>query len=182
MILRFSTIFGLSGRTRFDLVVNLLTAKACFDQHITVMGGEQWRPFLHVEDAARSIVATLMAPLDSVRNQIFNVGDDTLNYTLMQLGELIAAKVPDAKLEDLGLTQDRRNYRVHFKKIAKTLGFKTKWSLEAGIDQVIRAIRSGEVQDYHDPQFNNAKFLTEMGGKDALLATSILNFGEFLKS
>jgi nucleoside-diphosphate-sugar epimerase len=181
VILRFSTIFGLSGRTRFDLVVNLLTAKACFDQHITVTGGDQWRPFLHVEDAARSVLAVLKAPKIVVNNQVFNVGSNSLNYTLMDVGQIIFSKVPEAKLEDLGTTQDRRNYRVSFNKINKALGFETKWSLEAGIEQVIRAIRSGEVTDYHDPRFNNAKFLQEKGAKDILRSMSLFDSDQILQ-
>ena len=59
VILRLGTIYGLSGRTRFDLVINLLTAKAVVENEITVFGGDQWRPFLHVDDAARAILQVL---------------------------------------------------------------------------------------------------------------------------
>jgi len=61
--LRFGTIYGLSGRTRFDLVVNLLAAQAKVDHHITIFGGDQWRPFVHVNDAAEAVLMTLEAPL-----------------------------------------------------------------------------------------------------------------------
>jgi nucleoside-diphosphate-sugar epimerase len=86
VILRFGTIYGLSGRTRFDLVVNLLTAKAVVDGLITIYGGEQWRPFLHVDDAARSILMVQEAPIPLVHNQIFNVGSNEQNYTIQQVG------------------------------------------------------------------------------------------------
>ena len=69
VILRFGTIYGFSGRTRFDLVVNLLTAKAIVEGQITVMGGDQWRPFVHVEDAALAVFKVLEAPLDSVERR-----------------------------------------------------------------------------------------------------------------
>ncbi len=180
VILRFSTIFGFSGRTRFDLVVNLLTAKACFEKKITVTGGDQWRPFLHVEDAARSIVSALTADPKTVNSQIFNVGGNHLNYTLMQLGQLISSKVPDAVLMDLGNPHDRRNYRVDFTKINKLLQYLPKWTLEEGIDQVIRAILSGEITDYTAAQHSNVKFLVEMGAKDSLSALSISQFHELL--
>ncbi len=180
VILRFSTIFGFSGRTRFDLVVNLLTAKACFDKKITVMGGDQWRPFLHVEDAARSIMACLQADKVNIREEVFNVGGNSLNYTLMQMAKLIAGKVPDAELLDLESSQDRRNYRVDFLKIMKILKYTPKWTLEEGIDQVIRAIQSGKVKDYNEAQYSNVKFLIEMGAKDSLSAQSITKFNELL--
>jgi nucleoside-diphosphate-sugar epimerase len=166
VILRFSTIFGLSGRTRFDLVVNLLSAKAMFDKEITVIGGEQWRPFLHVDDAANSVFCVLQAPLEKVSCQVYNVGSDNMNYTIGQVGELIHKKVPDSKLLDLESDQDRRNYRVSFAKINGELGYQTRWSLEQGIDQVIKAIEEGRVLNYRDARFNNANFL-----KDSLFYT-----------
>jgi nucleoside-diphosphate-sugar epimerase len=161
VILRFSTIFGLSGRTRFDLVANLLTAKACFDKKITVFGGDQWRPFLHVDDAAESVFCALKAPMNKVNNEVFNVGGDKLNYTLGQLGETIAAKVPDAELMEMGQDGDRRNYRVSFTKISRDLGFVPKWSLSDGIEQVLAAIQAGHVKNYEGSEFSNAKFLQE---------------------
>lgn len=162
VFLRFSTIFGLSGRTRFDLVVNLLTAKAVFDKEITLFGGDQWRPFLHVDDAALSVVLALKAPREIVHNQVFNVGSSDQNYTLAQAAELIHRLAPDSTVTDYGQDGDRRNYRVEFSKIRNILGFKSKWSLEAGIQQVLDAIARGDISNYTDMQFNNAKFLSEM--------------------
>src|SRR5690349_11749380 len=80
-ILRFATVFGLSARPRFDLVVNLLTAKAVQEGVITIFNGEQWRPFIHVQDVAQAVVDVFLAPLESVSGEIFNVGDERLNYT-----------------------------------------------------------------------------------------------------
>jgi len=160
-VLRFGTIFGLSGRTRFDLVVNLLTAKALFDKKITLYGGDQWRPFLHVDDAAASVLAVLEAPLECVAGETFNIGSNDMNYTLRQVGELIHKRVPDAELLELGQDGDRRNYRVDFSKAHQKLGFLPKWKLEAGIDQVAEAIRSGRVTDYRLAKYSNVKFLSD---------------------
>lgn len=159
--LRFSTIYGLSGRTRFDLVVNLLTAKAVMDGEITVQGGEQWRPFLHVDDAALALLHTLESPLQQVHQQVFNVGSDEQNYTIQQVGEIIKEMVPSAKLLASALQGDRRNYRADFKKIRERLGFIPHWTVPEGIKQVIDAIRSGEVKDYRASKYSNVKFLTE---------------------
>lgn len=170
-ILRFGTIFGLSGRTRFDLVVNLLTAKAVFDGKITLYGGDQWRPFVHVDDAAKAVLTVLQAPIAQVDSEIFNIGGDTLNYTLQQVGEVINRMVPGSELLDLGANSDRRNYRVDFGKARRILGFTPKWRLEEGIAQVISAIKDGVVQDYTLPKYSNVKFLNQerIGflGKDA---------------
>ena len=135
--LRFSTIYGLSGRTRFDLVTNLLTAKAMIDGEITIQGGDQWRPFLHVDDAALAILHTLESPLPCIHKQIFNVGSDEQNHTIQEVGELIQQLVPSATLIDMGSGGDKRNYKASFSKIRNQLGFVPRWTLAEGIRQVI---------------------------------------------
>lgn len=161
--LRFGTIYGLSGRTRFDLVINLLTAKAIVDRRVTIFGGNQWRPFIHVDDAAEVVVKTLEAPVSLVGNQIFNVGSDEQNYTLQQVGEIIARLVPGAELVNEGSDTDPRDYRVSFAKLAKTLGFAPRWTIEQGVKQVIAAMESGTVNDYRDSKHSNVKFLGDEG-------------------
>ena len=163
--LRLGTTYGLSGRTRFDLVVNLFTAKALLEQRITVFGGNQWRPFLHVNDAALALQLALEAPKDQVANQVFNVGSDAQNFTIQQAAEAVQRLVPTAELvvEDAGT--DKRNYRVSFAKIRDTLGFLPEWTLNQGIVQVRQSIQRGEVADYLDARYNNAKFLAEEGQK-----------------
>ncbi|MBS1851722.1 MAG: NAD-dependent epimerase/dehydratase family protein [Acidobacteria bacterium] len=168
VILRFGTIYGLSGRTRFDLVVNLLAAKALVDKIITVHGRDQWRPFLHVHDAARSVQAALEADSDSVSPIIFNVGSDEQNLTLGQVGELIHAMVPDSVIHCKEDNVDRRNYRVEFRRIRETLGFQPVWKLEAGVQQVLDAIRSGKVTNYQDSKYSNVKFLSAPDAREQL--------------
>jgi nucleoside-diphosphate-sugar epimerase len=167
VILRFGTIYGLSGRTRFDLVINLLTAKSMVDNEITVFGGEQWRPFLHVDDAAQAMVKVLEAPLDLVRNQIFNVGSNEQNYTINEIAEIIHRHAPSARVVHKGADTDRRNYWVNFSKIHKTLDFKAAWTVDQGVDQVIEAITSGRVTNYRDTKYSNVLFLRNEG-KDRL--------------
>ena len=75
-ILRMGTLYGLSPRMRFDLVVNVLTMKALTEKKIKIFGGDQWRPLVHVSDVARAIVLVLKAPISKVGNQIFNVGNN----------------------------------------------------------------------------------------------------------
>ncbi len=88
-ILRFATVFGHSRRPRFDLVANLFTAQAMTEGRIRVIGPQQWRPFVHVRDLARSIVMCLDAPEAVVQSQIFNVGDARLNATILSLAETV---------------------------------------------------------------------------------------------
>jgi nucleoside-diphosphate-sugar epimerase len=164
VILRFGTVYGLSGRTRFDLVVNLLVAKALAEGKITVIGRDQWRPFLHVHDAARATLAALGATRDQLSESIFNVGSDEQNYTLAEVGERIKHAVPTATLTYFDSPEDRRNYRVSFSRIRKLLRFSPEWTLDAGIQQVASSIISGRVIDYRLPIYSNVKFLTEHNG------------------
>lgn len=163
VILRFGTIYGLSGRTRFDLVINLLTAKAVEDGEITVFGGNQWRPFLHVDDAVLGVLRALETPLAHVRNQVFNVGSNAQNYTIVQIGEMIRHLVPNARLIQRGSDADRRNYRVSFNKIHRVLHFVPQWQVEQGIQQVLDAFHSGAIADYHAVEYSNVEFLRTKG-------------------
>ena len=162
-ILRFATIYGFSGRTRFDLVVNLLSAKAKVDGKITIFNGRQWRPFVHVQDAAMAIKLVAEAPTDVVHNEIFNVGSKDQNYTISQVGEMIHKKVIGSEIvvDDSGT--DSRNYRVDFTKIREYLGFEPKWTVDQGIEQVLDAIATGQVSDYRDPKHSNYAFLNLQG-------------------
>lgn len=163
--LRFATVYGISGRARFDLVVNLLCAKAVRDGVITVFGPDQWRPFVHVEDVARAIAITLEAPIDLVAGDVFNVGSDAQNYTLGQVAELINGQVPEAEITlDLDFA-DTRNYHVSFDKIRTRLGFEPNWNLGRGISQVIAVVRSNRVGHYSLPTYSNVLRLKECGPK-----------------
>jgi len=163
--LRFATIYGISGRTRFDLVVNLLCAKAVRDRAITVYGADQWRPFVHVEDVALAITMTLRAPIDLVAGEVFNVGSDAQNYTLGDVAELINRQAPDAEIMSDDTFLDKRNYRVSFEKIRARLGFEPAWTLERGIAQVLAIVRSNEVGHYSLPTYSNVLYLKERGAK-----------------
>jgi nucleoside-diphosphate-sugar epimerase len=163
VIVRFGTIYGLSGRTRFDLVVNLLAAKAVFDGCITVFGGDQWRPFLHVDDAALAVVQLLSLP-PGRGAEIFNVGSNAENYTIAQVGEIVKRIVPDAELTIQSADRDRRDYRVNFSKIRLMAGFKPQWTVEDGVRQVVNAIRAGKIADYRESQYSNESYLNEMNG------------------
>jgi len=162
-IVRFATIFGWSPRPRFDLVVNLLTARAMFEKTISIMGGQQWRPFLCVADAAESLLRCLEAPVGLVKGEIFNVGSDSENYQIAQIGELVKRAVPDVKVVTNGEDPDKRNYRVSFQKLAKRLGFVPSTTVEQGIEEIKLQIQKGEVADYRHPKYSNYKTLVDEG-------------------
>ena len=118
---------------------------------------------MHVDDAALAVMKVLVAPLGLVRNQVFNVGSDDQNYTILQVAQVIHRWVPTARLLTYASQSDRRNYRVSFSKIRNTLEFVPHWTLEQGIRQVAEAIQSGKVEDYRDARYSNVRFLSEQG-------------------
>jgi nucleoside-diphosphate-sugar epimerase len=157
-VLRFATVFGHSYRPRFDLVANLFTAQAVADGRITVVGPDQWRPFVHVRDLARAIVMVLEADPVSVQSQIFNVGDSRLNLTIGQLGQLVQRIVSERRTVDLQVMDnptDRRNYAVSFAKIQRELGFTAETSVEAGVRELVEHLVNGDYADYRNPLYSN---------------------------
>ena len=167
VFLRFGTLYGFSGRTRFDLAVNIMTATAVVDGQINVYGGDQWRPFLHVDDAALAVATVLDAPLSRVGGQIFNVGSNEQNYRIREVGQIIQELNPHARLICHESADDLRNYRVDFSKINRILGFAPQWTLEEGVAQVSDAFAVGKISDYREPRYNNAKFM-ETDGIDTI--------------
>jgi len=162
-ILRFATAYGWSHRPRFDLVANLFSAQAVTDKKIRVFNGEQWRPFVHTRDIARACVLTLEAPLAKVGGQIFNVGDESQNYTLTQLGQIVARSCPGIEVEEVRNGDDARNYRVNFSKIRRTLGFRASVDLVEGVQEMVDAICGGHVSNWRDPIYSNSKHLEGEG-------------------
>jgi len=157
-VLRFATVFGHGRRPRFDLVANLFAAQAMSNGLITVIGPDQWRPFVHVRDLARAIVMVLEAPPEIIQSQIYNVGDGRLNMTIGQLGELVRQTVSvhrDVRVTvDLG-QGDQRNYRVSFDKIRSHLGFHAETTLEDGVKEMVEHLRAGTYGDFSDPIYSN---------------------------
>ena len=172
VVLRFGTVYGLSGRSRFDLVVNLLTAKAITEGEITVFGGDQWRPFVHVVDAGRAVLAALEAPLSVVRGEVFNVGSNEQNKTINEVAELVQNQIKSAQIVHADGGGDARDYRVNFNKIRRVLGYKPVWSLEDGIRQVMGAFENGQVLDYRAIEYSNAGFLKSSEASSSQLLTS----------
>lgn len=162
-VLRLATVFGHSPRPRFDLVVNLLTARAVKDRQIIIFNDDQWRPFVHVSDVARAFLCALQGPAERVTGEIFNVGSYRLNYTLGELADKIREQIPDVVVERQE-NLDRRNYRVSFDKIHSTLGFVCLTGLEEGISEVRKAIESGVVKDYRDRAFSNYEHMVRANG------------------
>jgi nucleoside-diphosphate-sugar epimerase len=141
VILRFSTAFGISYRTRFDLTVNQFVKEAIQKKKLVVYDADTWRPYCHVKDFARLIFKISKLKKNKKYFQIYNVGSDKNNYTKMGLVKLIKKYLPNIKVEILGRSKDRRNYKVNFGKINKSLNFRPLYSVEYGIKELINFVR-----------------------------------------
>jgi len=155
-ILRFGTLFGLSPRMRFDLVINLFIAQAILNGKITVFGGNQYRPFLHVDDAAESLVFSLEQNLTGTYNVISE------NFTILEAAKKIQSVI-GCEIEISNENEDKRNYKVSADKI-KQMGFLSKKNIESAIDEISEAIKKGEIKDFMENKYSNYKTL--FGSKD----------------
>ncbi|MCD6471449.1 NAD-dependent epimerase/dehydratase family protein [bacterium] len=157
IIFRFSTLYGLSPRMRFDLVVNFLTMKAFVDKEITIFGGNQWRPFLHVSDVAQLIVNCLDTPFSKIKGQIFNVGSNKENYLIRDLGKIIKEVIPEVKVKYIENSTDLRTYNVLFEKLEKTFNFKPTKTVKEGVKEIYDALKQGQFPNPKDSKYYNHK-------------------------
>jgi len=158
-ILRMATLFGKSPRMRFDLVVNILTIKALKEKKFTIFGGEQWRPNLHVSDAAEAYLTCLEAPINKINMEIFNVGSNDENYKIREIGEMIHTLIPEAKMIIDEKKIDKRNYNISFDKIGKNLDYSIQYTIKDGIKELKKAVKAGKFINYTDLKYNNFKLL-----------------------
>jgi nucleoside-diphosphate-sugar epimerase len=182
IILRFATVFGLGYRPRFDLVVNLLAAKAHREGVITIFNGQQWRPFIHVRDLVEATIRILEAPTRLTGGQVFNVGDKRLNHTLAEVADTVRNAFPHVRVEQVD-NADRRNYRVNFDKIANRTGFRARRSLRDGVDELRAALEEGLIADYTDMRYHNQRWLKAagaLGHKDEVDARVMAAFSDHL--
>jgi len=162
VVLRLATVFGLSPRMRFDLVVNTLTARAVVDRKIAIFGGRQWRPNVHCRDAARAFIAALEAPTAAVAGEVFNVGGDAQNHRIAELGSIVAQVVGDVAVTHQAEAADARDYRVSFEKIRRVLAFEPEYTVAAGVHEVAAAVRRDAVlRNHQDPVYHNVHALKQ---------------------
>ncbi|HLG42872.1 MAG TPA: SDR family oxidoreductase [Planctomycetota bacterium] len=156
VVLRLGAVYGLSPRMRFDLAINHFAQKAVREGEVSLSGGTRWRPFLHVEDAARGIVMGIDGQLPIRPARIFNLGDNLETYPLRNLKEELEAEVPGVRVTLLPEQEDHPAHRVCFDRIEREWGFRATRRIRDGIEEIVRAIRSGVIADPEDRRFHNA--------------------------
>jgi nucleoside-diphosphate-sugar epimerase len=159
VILRLATVCGLSPRMRFDLMVNTITARASVEGRVRIVGASQWRPHIHVQDAAEAFLRAVEVPGTVAAGQIFNVGSEHLNFTVGEIADKVVAQLPGTVVEHFDHIEDRRSYRVAFDRIRSMLGFRPARTVDDAIREVRTVLQTGEVRDYGDEVYHNVKLL-----------------------
>jgi nucleoside-diphosphate-sugar epimerase len=154
-VLRFSTVYGLSPRMRFDLTVNEFSKELALGRRLEVFGEQFWRPYCHVRDFATAFLAAMNAPEARVAYSVFNVGDSSENYRKRDIVEKLLEVMPSAKIAYVKKDEDPRDYRVDFTKIHKELGFKITSRVADGIGETIQVIKDHVITDPDNQKYYN---------------------------
>jgi dTDP-4-amino-4,6-dideoxygalactose transaminase/nucleoside-diphosphate-sugar epimerase len=172
VIARPATLFGWSARMRFDLAVNQMAATAVRSKVVSVFGGgAQWRPFVHVTDAADALVRMVEASSAHVAGQVFNVGADDLNFRIRDLADLVAGLFDGIEVEEIKSDEDVRTYRVVFDKVRDVLGAACEHTIEHGVEEVRQWLADESLDPFASAYFNVRRM-------KELLATPVDEGGE----
>jgi len=148
VFMRNATVYGVSPRLRFDVVLNNLAGWAYTTKRIRILSdGTPWRPIVHVRDVANASLAMLAAPPEVIRGAAFNVGANSENYQVRDLAAIVRDAFHGCAIEyaeDAG--PDPRSYRVDFGKLVRAFpGFETKWTAAEGAHELRDAFEKVEV-------------------------------------
>ncbi|MCB1134728.1 MAG: NAD(P)-dependent oxidoreductase [Chlamydiia bacterium] len=156
LVIRPATVCGYSPRQRLDVVVNILTAQALAKRHMTIFGGEQLRPNIHIQDMAQLYVEAIEWPADKVDGKIFNAGYE--NLSVREIAQTIASAIGGDVTTEVTTTDDIRSYHVSAEKLRQELGFSPKHSVADAVDELVAAECAGLLPDMlTDPRYYNIR-------------------------
>jgi len=163
LLFRFATLYGMSPRTRFDLIVNQFVLEA-FTKHALIIYQRGYsRSFVHIRDVVRGVMMGLEAEQSKIRGQVFNLGTDHGNYSKDDIVQLVLKRIPETVVEykDLTFGGDMRDISVSFAKIKKVLGFDTTLNVDDGIRDLLFALKAGIIRNPTDEKYRNAQFIVQ---------------------
>jgi nucleoside-diphosphate-sugar epimerase len=170
VVFRPATVCGYAPRQRLDLSVNILTNHAVNKGKITVFGGDQLRPNLHVQDYADLCKLLLTSPSEKVRNEVFNCGFQ--NMSIMSIAQIVKKVVEEIFPEkgsipiDITTSDDPRSYHINSEKISSTLNFKPKHSIEDAVRDLCKAFKEGKLPNsFDDNKYFNVRTMKAIGAK-----------------
>lgn len=155
IILRLGTLFGMSYRPRFDLVINFLTGQLYFENEGVIYSGEQWRPFVHVKDIVNAFIIAIESENSKISGEIFNVGSNDLNLQMKELIPIFRNTIPQSKISLDQSIIDQRSYNIDFTKINRYFNYATELSIEDGINEIINSFKLKYVTNFRDLKYRN---------------------------
>jgi nucleoside-diphosphate-sugar epimerase len=156
--IRPATVCGFSPRQRLDVVVNILTNLAYHKREITIFGGAQLRPNIHISDMVESYVIALNAERETVSGQIYNAGYE--NQTVQELAETVKKAIGDDVKLTMTPTDDNRSYHISSEKIRADLGFTPKFDIEDAVKGLRDAFDRGLIPNsLDDEKYFNIKMM-----------------------
>jgi nucleoside-diphosphate-sugar epimerase len=163
IIFRLATLYGISPRTRFDLIINQFVLDAFSNRELIIYQRGYSRSFVHVQDVVRGISMGIEAPEKKARGQIFNLGTEKGNYTKDEIVGLVVKRLPETVVtyKDLTFGGDMRDITVSFEKIQRVLGFEATLTADDGVREVVHALRTGLIRNPHDERYRNAQFIIQ---------------------
>lgn len=163
LIFRFATLYGISPRTRFDLIVNQFVLEAFTRRRLIIYQRGYSRSFVHIYDVIRGILLGLEAEESLIRGEVYNLGTEAGNYTKDQIVQLVLKRLPETVVEykDLSFGGDMRDITVSFEKIRRLLGFQATRTVDDGIREVLEALRDGLIRSPLDDRYRNAQFIVQ---------------------
>ena len=163
LLFRFATLYGLSPRTRFDLIVNQFVLEAFTKRQLIIYQRGYSRSFVHIRDVVRGVIMGLEAEQSKVRGQVFNLGAESGNYSKNDIVKFVLKRMPETIVEykDLTFGGDMRDVTVSFEKIRRVLGFETTLNIDDGVREVLFALKSGLIKNPTEDRYRNAQFIVQ---------------------
>jgi nucleoside-diphosphate-sugar epimerase len=160
---RFATLYGISPRTRFDLIVNQFVLEAFTRRELIIYQRGYSRSFVHVLDVVRGIILGLEAEESKIRGRVYNMGTENGNYSKDQIVSLVLKRMPETTVEykDLTFGGDMRDITVSFARIKRELGYETRLDVDDGVREVLYALKSGLIRNPTDERYRNAQFIVQ---------------------
>jgi nucleoside-diphosphate-sugar epimerase len=163
LLFRFATLYGISPRTRFDLIVNQFVLEAFTKRQLIIYQRGYSRSFVHIRDVVRGVIMGLEVEQSKIRGQVFNLGTENGNYSKNDIVGFVLKRMPETIVEykDLTFGGDMRDISVSFEKVRRVLGFETTLTVDDGVREVLFALKTGLIKDPTDDRYRNAQFIVQ---------------------
>ncbi len=170
VVFRPATVCGYAPRLRLDLSVNILTNHAISNNKITVFGGDQLRPNLHIQDYCEAVILLMNSPVSKIKNQIFNIGYQ--NLSIREIANVVKKIVqenfkekPEIEIETTR-SDDNRSYHINSDKIKEVLNYSPKLTIEDAVKELCFYFKNGIIKDsFNEINYFNVKKLKSINAK-----------------